>query len=78
MNLELITWEDAGGEQDGGWQDPDDVDTANSVIQSVGWVIKETEKNITLAMDLSDDGQTHTRSRIPKGMIVSRQVLCIN
>lgn len=77
MKAELITWEDAGGEQDGGWQDPDDVDTTNSVIQSIGWVIKETEKNVTLSMDLSDDGQTHTRSRIPKGMIIARKELLL-
>lgn len=77
MKLELIIWEDAGGEQDGGWQEPADVDTELSTIRSVGWVVKETDKNITLAMDLSDDGQTHTRGRIPKGMIISRKELTL-
>lgn len=84
MKMELITWRDAGGEQDG-WLDTADIDDANPIIQSVGWVVKETDNNITLAMDLSDDGDTHTRGRIPKGMVVSRielrcsqEQLCVN
>jgi hypothetical protein len=74
MQIELITWRDAGGEQDG-WQAPEDIEDTNPIIQSVGWVVKETENNVTLAMDLSDDGDTHTRSRIPKGMIVTREIV---
>lgn len=77
MQLELITWKDAGGEQDG-WLNPDAIVDHNPIIQSVGWVVKETENNVTLAMDLClDDGTTHSRGRIPKGMIVSRQVLSL-
>lgn len=74
MKIELITWRDAGGEQEG-WQAPEDLDDENPIIQSVGWVVKETDNNVTLAMDWADDGDTHTRGRIPKGMIVSRVVL---
>ena len=74
MKIELVTWRDAGGEQEG-WQDPSDIDDANPIITSVGWVVKETDNNLTLAMDIADDGDTHTRGRIPKGMIVSREVL---
>lgn len=74
MRIELITWRDAGGEQ-GGWLEPADIDDENPIIQSIGWVCKETDNNVTLAMDLADDGDTHTRGRIPKGMIVSRVVL---
>lgn len=77
MNIELITWRDAGGEQDG-WLDANDIDDANPIIRSVGFVVKETDNNVTLAMDLADDGDSHTRGRIPKGMIVSREVLCTN
>jgi hypothetical protein len=72
----LITWRDAGGEQDG-WIDPKDIDDDNPLVQSVGWVVKETDNNVTLAMDVADDGDTHTRGRIPKGMIVSRVVLTV-
>ena len=78
MKLELVIWRDAGGEE-GGWLAADEVDDENPIIHSVGWVVKETENNVTLAMDHSpSDSTTHTRGRIPKGMIVSRQVLCIN
>lgn len=41
----------------------------------VGFVVKETDNNLTICMDWADDGDTHTRGRIPKGMIVSRVVL---
>lgn len=81
MKMELITWRDAGGDADKdlSWQSADDVDDENPIIQSVGWVVKETDNNVTIAMDLADDGMTHTRSRIPKGMIVTRvELLCIN
>lgn len=74
MKIELIVWRDAGGEQDG-WQAAEDVDDENPIITSVGWVVKETDNNVTLAMDCADDGDTHTRGRIPKGMIVSRTVI---
>ena len=77
MKVELITWRDAGGEQDG-WLKPDAVVDENPIIKSIGWVVKETENNVTLAMDLCiDDGTTHSRGRIPKGMIVSRKELTL-
>jgi hypothetical protein len=72
--LELVTWRDAGGE-DSGWKSPSDIGDDNPIITSVGWVVKETDNNLTLAMDLADDGETNGRSRIPKGMIVSRKEL---
>lgn len=78
MNMELIVWRDAGGDADKdlSWADAVDVSDENPIIKSVGWVVKETENNVTIAMDLADDDMTHTRSRIPKGMIVKREVLC--
>lgn len=79
MNIELITWRDAGSgnpDRDFAWASASEVDADdNPIIRSVGWVVKETDNNVTLAMDLSDDEQTHTRSRIPKGMIITRAIL---
>jgi hypothetical protein len=78
VNIELITWRDAGSfdpDKDNTWAGADEVGDENPIIQSVGWVVKETANNVTIAMDRSDDDQTHTRSRIPVGMIVSRQVI---
>lgn len=76
MKAELIVWKDAGGtEDDATWASAEDVDDENPIITSVGWVVRETANNLTIAMDLADDGQTHTRSRVPIGMIVSRTVI---
>ena len=72
MKIELVTWRDAGGSSDDHtWMESDD----NPIIRSVGWVVKETENNLTLAMDLAEDDTTNGRSRIPKGMIVSREII---
>lgn len=81
MQIELITWRDAGGDanKDLSWAAATDIDDDNPIITSVGWIVKETENNVTVAMDFCGaDGMTHTRSRIPKGMIVSREVLWSN
>lgn len=76
MKIELITWRDAGGSEDDlQWASAEDVDDENPIITSVGWVVKETDNNVTIAMDMADDGTTHTRSRIPKGMIVQRVII---
>lgn len=74
MKIELVIWRDAGGESEG-WESPEDISDENPIIKSVGWLVKETDNNITLAMDLADDGDTHTRGRIPKGMVISRAVI---
>lgn len=78
LSLELIEWYDAGGEAIG-WLALSDVDGDDTpLVRSVGWVVKETERNITLAMDLAEDGETNTRGRIPKGMIKNRVPININ
>jgi hypothetical protein len=77
MHIERVTWRDAGQvdpDKDNCWAKPDDLADENPIVESVGWVCKETDNNVTLAMDHCD-GETHTRSRIPKGMIVSREVI---
>lgn len=77
MKIEFITWRDAGSgnpEKDFTWAEEADVDDENPIVTSVGWVVRETENNVTLAMDRSGD-QTHTRSRIPLGMIISRLII---
>lgn len=75
MKIELIEWHDAGSlADDDTWADEPGEDE-DIVIRSVGWVVKETAKYLTIALDLSDDGQTHSRGRIPQGMVVKRTVL---
>lgn len=77
MHIELVTWKDAGSD-DTGWEKPEDTVDIDHTIRSVGWVVKETDAYLTIAMDLHIDGSLHTRGRIPKGMIVSREVLKSN
>lgn len=69
--IEMVTWRDASSESDG-WKSPADLDDVNVIVVSVGFLVKETANNITLAQDLADDGDTHGRGRIPLGMVVSR------
>lgn len=75
MRIERVKWKDASGDDESGWTDPHDLVDADTIIDSVGWVAKETDNYLTLAMDLDPNGATHTRGRIPKGLIVSRDVL---
>lgn len=74
MRIELITWRDASSEADG-WKTSEELDDDNPIIQSVGWVVKETAANMTLAMDRADDDENHGRGRIPLGMVVKREEL---
>lgn len=74
--VELVVWRDASNE-DGGWQAPEDIEDDHYLVNSVGFVVRETDANLTLAMDVAADGQTNGRGRIPKTLIVSRTVLTI-
>lgn len=66
-----ITWDDIT--TDHGWKDTTD-DSEVHEIRSVGWIIKETKKTITLASDISDQTEDtkiehNRRVNIPKGVI---------
>lgn len=74
--LELVKWRDAYNDGES-WKDEKDIDDQHYLVTSVGFVVKETENNLTLAMDIGEDGMTNTRGRIPKGMIVSRTVIVL-
>lgn len=77
MRIELVLWRDAGSlEEDSGWVGAEDVSDDNPLIQSVGFVVKETTNNLTLAQDWHEaDDTTNGRSRIPVAMIISRTVI---
>ena len=74
MQIEIVIWRDAS-EESCGWQSPEEIDDDHYLVTSIGFVVKETKDNLTLAMDLGSDGQTNGRGRIPKLMIVSRKVI---
>jgi hypothetical protein len=81
--LELIEWEDATNIPT--WQDVDDVvdwaTTRNFIVVNVGYVVHEDEQCVVLAaryspgMDERDTVSVGLFERLPKGMIVRRQVL---
>ena len=74
MNIELVIWRDAHTDNES-WISSQDLEDYDHLVHSVGFVVKETDKNLTLAMDLDGAGQTNGRGRIPKSLIVSREVL---
>lgn len=74
MKIELVVWHDIASD-DGTWRALEDIEDEDTPVQSVGWVAKETDKYVTLAMDLEAGINTANRSRIPKAVIVSRVVL---
>jgi hypothetical protein len=74
MKIEIVVWRDAGSD-DTGWEQPEETKDIDHIITSIGYVVKETDNYLTLAMDVHTDGSTNGRGRIPKGMVVSREVL---
>lgn len=72
--IEIVTWWDASTEH--GWKSLSEIDDDDPVITSIGFVVKETANNITLAMSVDDDDDdTNGRGRIPKPMIKSRTII---
>jgi hypothetical protein len=61
----VITWDDA--ESDDGWAEtPEELEP--KLATSVGFLIRQTEKYILLAMSY-DNGHTNGRFQIPKALI---------
>lgn len=69
--LMYVEWVDAVA--DVGW-DYEVEATKISLIQSVGWLIKENKDEIVLAADYSE-GDTNRRMAIPKSWIRNKKVL---
>ena len=70
--LVKVRWEDIQS-HDGPWVDMEEIPEYTPVtVETVGWIITDHEKYITLVSTLSDD-QTFTGSvcSIPKGCILS-------
>jgi hypothetical protein len=74
-SIELIEWHDAHADDTEGWVTGADLTDSDYLVRSVGYVVKETANNVTLAMDVGDEDYTNSRARVPKGMIIKRTVL---
>ena len=75
--LALVRWEDAASYDEGGWISWKKLQkSAPSMIQSVGFVAKETDKYIVLVASVcEDDGSAGGDVTIPKAYIVERRKL---
>lgn len=82
MTFELVylEWVDASAIH--GWQSLDDIqrDGAPLVIQSVGWIVHETDDAITLVAHMHKDNPNAVRQMsdpltIPKGIIRERRTM---
>tara|TARA_R100001015_G_scaffold2725_1_gene873 strand:- start:51 stop:308 length:258 start_codon:yes stop_codon:yes gene_type:complete len=80
FNLVIVRWDDIQS-HDGAWVDMEEIPEYTPVtVETVGWIITDDEKYITLVSTLSDD-QTFTGSvcSIPKGCIQSvRNLGCLD
>ena len=76
-NLCEVIWDDATSLSQG-WKNPEEFakePIKPEIVLSVGFVVKETEDYLILAMDTDSDGDHASRSQIPKGMVRSMKVL---
>ena len=73
-DLVHITWRDAGGQ--GGWHSLEEAKKCNPVnIHSVGWLIREDKRTVTVAGSFSVDGGISNRDTIPRQNITSKRIL---
>jgi len=69
--LECIDWVDSHGHS--GWVEPEKK-AKNCVIYSVGWVVSETKKNITITSHIDPMfNHYHAPMTIPKCSIIKRK-----
>lgn len=73
-DLVLVTWDDAAALKHG-WIGADVGEPEPQVVMSVGFLVKDTENYVVIAMDIDPDGLHNTRGQIPKGMLRSMKVL---
>lgn len=74
--LVVIEWEDHVTEE--GWQQAKDIGHAPGMVQTVGWLIREDEKGISLCSSVSPtrgDGEVGHHQYILKNCITNRWVL---
>ena len=69
--LVQILWRDAADEKET-WLKDEEIEETDYEVHSIGFVVRDTPKYLTLAGDMNDDGGAITWgrvTRVPKGMI---------
>lgn len=71
--IALIEWRDAHSDRSGGWVAPEDIEQAEVLIRSCGFVVGLHLKpdHVTVAQDVAPDGQLNGVSHLPVGMVVA-------
>ena len=73
MKLELVEWRDAWFDFD--QPEPDEV-RDDYIVQTVGWVVRESNRFLSLAQEILPDGDGFRAvTHIPKVVVVSRTPL---
>jgi hypothetical protein len=73
MKLVKVRWVDAEDHPDT-WVSPEEVEEfggKDCAMESVGWLVKETKKYLTLGSDRAEDGYFGCVRKIATGMILS-------
>ena len=76
--LVLIQWEDSASPMSGSWQDADQIINKPVTVTSVGYVMKEGKRAVTVASHLAGERTLHCVNglmTIPKSCILKRKEL---
>lgn len=70
----LIEWYDAESCDD--WTPTSDIDHGVALVKSIGWLINENKKTVTLALNYDTKNEAHSCiMKVPKGMIKSKKII---
>lgn len=72
-DLVEVIWNDAS-DLTGGWAKEIDEDEP-ALALSVGFLIRQTQEHIIIALDTDSEGHHNGRSQIPRGMVKKMRVL---
>ena len=73
-DLVHLTWRDAAGNNS--WHSLEEAKAAAPVnIHTVGWLVKEDKRTVTIVGSYCRDGGVHNRDTIPKANITSKRIL---
>lgn len=72
MHLEYVEWLDSHSTSDGAWHTAREIGRHPMKIRSIGWVLRETKRSLTLVAHLASE-QFSGDMVIPKVAIVKRK-----
>ncbi len=73
-DLVHVTWRDASGT--GVWHSLEEARQCNPIsIHSVGWLIREDKRTVTVVGSFGANGSVSDRNTIPKANITSKRIL---